>query len=177
MKPRSGRGSPAAVRRGEDLAGLLRCSREEVGVGGREAITRRETRRESDAIGHGKGPTFSMVVPGMEPAGYQADPLVDRNDVQATQSEPEEAFLHRIDRPASVTDEHVENLGEVEGTDEPRLTLIAKDRFDRFGGWLADQRRDDGLRIEDRQRRALRRSSFEASSSRRIERSSSVVGP
>ena len=78
------------------MAGLLRRSRDEVGVGGRESVSPRQTGREGDAIGHRKGALLSMVVPGMEPAGFQADPLVDRNDVQATDSEPEEAFLDRF---------------------------------------------------------------------------------
>ena len=76
-----------------------------------------------------------------------------------------------------MTHKNVENFGQVESTDERRVALIAEDRFDGLGRWLSGQCRDYGLRIEDRQRRALRRSSLEVSSSRRISRSSSVLGP
>jgi hypothetical protein len=76
-----------------------------------------------------------------------------------------------------MTDKHIEDLGKIDRADEGPVGLVAEDRLDLVGRGLTRQRRDDSLRIEDRQRRPFRLSSLAASSSRTKRRSSTVFGP
>lgn len=117
-----------------------------------------------------------MVVAGVQQPGTPTDLLADRDDLQAASDEPTELLDDLVGGPSLVTNQHVENLRQVDRADLGPVLSVAQQSLDFWRRGFVGQGGDEGLRVEDCQACPRRRSSAALSSSRSRERSSSLAG-
>lgn len=173
-----GSGPPAAcIRERNHLAALDARGFQQVRVRGRKSLAEKAGGREGQAVGHRDRPRRAIVVARVQLPGEQTCPPVDGDHLKAPDFEPAELLGDRRQVKAPVARQDVEHLAEVHRTDTGRVGPVPEESLDLRRGWLADEDRDDRLRVEDAQARPCRGSSALASSARTMDRISVLLGP
>lgn len=172
---RHGSAPPPSIKKRAIWTSFVRRRTKQRRVRGYEPLAERQRGREGDAVVKRQWTARPVIVASVETAREQTDGLVRGDDLQASQRQPADLLLHIFRRPALVANEDVEYFADVDRADAGRLAGVTQQNLDFAGGRLARQRCDDGLGVENAQRRALWSSPAD-SSPRTIARALSVSG-